>query len=182
MQVPKGVTAMIDAGAIFKLRRANIDVGSKSQGVDRSEGHLQVLGTNTQSVFFTSYHNETLGRDTFALPTTAAAGDWGGIVFRNELDYDSRRMVLENEGIFINYVNHATLSFGGGDVVVAGTPAAFSPIQLNEARPAVSFNTITTRPARGWRPTQIASRTICSAKSDESTYKGRSLFPRGWRR
>ncbi len=67
MQVPKGVTVMVDAGAIFKLRRANIDVGSKSQGVDRSEGHLQVLGTPTQSVYFTSYHNETLGRDTFAL-------------------------------------------------------------------------------------------------------------------
>ncbi len=72
MHVPKGVTVMIDAGAIFKLRRANIDAGSKSQGVDRSEGHLQVLGTPTQTVYFTSYHNETLGGDTFPLPTTAA--------------------------------------------------------------------------------------------------------------
>ncbi|MEX2142880.1 MAG: NF038122 family metalloprotease [Pirellulales bacterium] len=143
MQVPKGVTVMVDAGAIFKLRRANIDVGSRSQGVDRSQGHLQVLGTPTQSVFFTSYHNETLGRDTFALPTTPAAGDWGGIVFRNELDFDARRTVLENEGIFINYVNHANFGFGGGDVTIAGIQGSFSPIHLNEARPAVSFNTIT---------------------------------------
>ncbi|HJS06598.1 MAG TPA: NF038122 family metalloprotease, partial [Pirellulales bacterium] len=142
MQVPKGVTVMVDAGAIFKLRRANIDVGSRSQGVDRSEGHLQVLGTPTDRVYFTSYHNETLGRDTFALPTTPAGGDWGGIVFRNELDLDSRRTVLENEGIFINYVNHANFTFGGGESA-AMPGVSFSPISLNEARPSLSFNTIT---------------------------------------
>ena len=143
MQVPRGVTVMVDAGAIFKLRRANIDVGSRSQGVDRSLGHFQVLGTPTQSVFFTSYHNETLGRDTFALPTTPTPGDWGGIVFRNELDFDAGRTVLENEGIFINYVNHANFGFGGGDVVVSGTQGSFAPVHLNEARPNVSFNTMT---------------------------------------
>lgn len=140
MQVPRGVTVMVDAGAIFKLRRANIDVGSKSQGVDFSQGHLQVLGTPTQSVFFTSYNNEQIGRDTFNLPTTPVAGDWGGIVFRNELDFDERRLVLENEGVFINYVNHADFTYGGGDVVVNGIQASFNPVQLNEARPNISFN------------------------------------------
>jgi hypothetical protein len=149
MQVPKGVTVMVDAGAIFKLRRANIDVGSKSQGVDRSEGHFQVLGTPTTSVIFTSYHSETVGRDTFALPTTPVPGDWGGIVYRNELDYDQGRSVLENEGIFINYVNHASFSFGGGDVLVDGIQNSFSPISLNEARPSLSFNTIVSSAGAG---------------------------------
>ena len=36
MDVPKGVAVMIDAGAVFKLRGANIDVGSSTQNVDRS--------------------------------------------------------------------------------------------------------------------------------------------------
>ncbi len=83
MQVPKGVTVMIDAGALFRLRRANIDVGSKAQGVDQAEGHLQVLGTPTTRVFFTSYNTRP------GQPDAPRAGDWGGIVFRNELDNDA---------------------------------------------------------------------------------------------
>ncbi len=49
---------------------------------------------------------------------------------------------MENEGIFVNYVNHADLSFGGGDLLVNGLQDQFSPITLNEARPALSFNFI----------------------------------------
>ena len=51
--------------------------------------------------------------------------------------------MLENEGIFINYVNHADFSFGGGDVVVSGMQVRSVPFTLNEARPTLSFNTIT---------------------------------------
>ncbi|WP_197171062.1 tandem-95 repeat protein [Novipirellula aureliae] len=45
MEVPKGVTTMIDAGAAFKLRSSYISVGSSTIQVDRSNGVLQVLGT-----------------------------------------------------------------------------------------------------------------------------------------
>ncbi|WP_231615288.1 tandem-95 repeat protein [Novipirellula artificiosorum] len=45
MEVPKGVTTMIDAGAAFKLRSSYIGVGSSTVQVDRSNGSLQVLGT-----------------------------------------------------------------------------------------------------------------------------------------
>lgn len=143
MQVPRGVTVMVDAGALFRLRRANIDVGSKAQGADNSaadnsRGHLQVLGTPDQSVFFTSYNSRP------DQPETPRQGDWGGIVFRNEIDNDARRdRVLENQGIFINYVNHADFRYGGGEVLVNGVLAPFSPIHLNEARPALTFNRIT---------------------------------------
>ena len=44
MDVPKGVTTMIDAGAVFKLRSARIGVGSSNLSIDRSSGALQVLG------------------------------------------------------------------------------------------------------------------------------------------
>ena len=138
MQVPRGVTAMVDAAAIFRLQRANIDVGSKAQGVDQSLGHLQVLGTPGQRVYFTSYNSRP------GQPATPKAGDWGGIVFRNELDNDARpARVLEHEGIFINFVNFGDFSYGGGNVVVNGVQSSFSPIHLNEVRPRLSFNRIT---------------------------------------
>ena len=44
MAIPKGVTVMVDAGAVFKLRRARIGVGSSSVTIDRSAAALQVLG------------------------------------------------------------------------------------------------------------------------------------------
>ncbi len=146
MEIPKGVTVMIDAGAIFKLRKANIDVGSSAQGIDRSEGALQVLGTPENSVIFTSYYDESLGVDTEPLTTTPFAGDWGGLVFRNDLDYDELdegRTVLEREGIFLNYVNHADIRYGGGTVTVNSESSPYYPIHMIEARPTVTYNTIT---------------------------------------
>ena len=54
--VPKGVTVMIDEGAAFKLRASVIDVGSSSGLVSRAGAALQVLGTPTDKVKFSSYH------------------------------------------------------------------------------------------------------------------------------
>ena len=148
MDVPKGVTVMIDAGAVFKLRGANIDVGSSTQNIDRSLGAVQVLGTPSNTVYFTSYLNERIGVDTYANTTTPSPGDWGGLVFENDYDYadqatDPTRRVLEQEGIFLDYVNHANISYGGGKVTVNGVQAVYDPIHMIEARPTVSFNTIT---------------------------------------
>ena len=44
LEVPKGVTVMIDANAVLKLRRARIGVGSSAQGVDRSVGRVAGAG------------------------------------------------------------------------------------------------------------------------------------------
>ena len=57
LEVPKGVTLMFDAGAVVKLRGANVDVGSSAQNIDRSLGSVQVLGVPGESVYFTSYWN-----------------------------------------------------------------------------------------------------------------------------
>ena len=161
MDVPKGVTAMIDAGAIFKLRRARIGVGSSSQGVDRSNGALQVLGTPALtdnngrllraadgsvipgSVFFTSWLDQSLGFDTYAPQTTASVGDWGGISFRRDVDQAAGRRDLEDEGIFLQYVNHADIRFGGGgNVVIDSVQQVVNPIQMVDMRPTVTFNRI----------------------------------------
>lgn len=143
MEIPRGVTVMIDAGAILKFRGANIDVGSSAVGIDRSTGALQVLGTTQRdaqardigTVFFTSYHDETIGKDLDPRVTTPLPGDWGGLVFRDDSD-------LEGAGAFLNYVNHAQLKYGGGSVVVNSVAEVFNPIHMETSRPTVSFNTI----------------------------------------
>ena len=144
LEVPWGVTVLVDAGSVVKLGQANLDVGSSAQGLDRSLGSLQVLGTPYNSVYFTSQRDQALGVDTDPLNTTPAAGDWGGLVFRNNEDYNyPGRRVLEREGIFLNYVNHADIRYGGGQVNVNGLIEVYTPIHLAEARPTITFNTIT---------------------------------------
>ncbi len=69
------------------------------------------------------------------------------MVFRNNYDYDEQavtpnRVVLEQEGIFLNYVNYADIRYGGGKVTVNGIPDVYNPIHMVEARPTVAFSTI----------------------------------------
>ncbi len=142
LQVPYGVTLMIDAGAVFKLSGANIDVGSSMQGVDRSLGALQVLGTPDESVYFTSFRDKSIGKDTYGGQNAQTAGDWGGLVFRNDQDYAEGHDVLETNGIFLNYVNHADIRYGGGSVSIGSVSQAYSSIYMDEARPTITFNAI----------------------------------------
>ncbi len=134
--VPEGVTVMIDAGAILKFQRANIDAGTSTQGISRAGGVIQILGTPVHNVHLTSFSNDTIGGDTDGPGITAAAGDWGGIVFREDSD-------REDENIFLNYVNHANISYGGGKVVVNSSEELFTPIHVITARPTITFNRIT---------------------------------------
>ncbi|MCA9168318.1 MAG: pre-peptidase C-terminal domain-containing protein, partial [Planctomycetales bacterium] len=142
LEVPRGVTVMVDAGAIVKLRRARIGVGSSSAQVNRSASALQVLGIPGRQVIFTSAHDETIGVDTNPVATTAKAGDWGGLLFRKDIDDAQGRFGYEDAGIFLNYVNHADLRYGGGEVVIDSIQQVVTPVQMLEARPTVSFNQI----------------------------------------
>jgi hypothetical protein len=150
--IPRGVTILIDEGAILKFAGTNINVGSFTQGVDRSGGSIQVLGTPEHSVIFTSYYDQTVGTKTNVLNTVATAGDWGGISIRNDLDYafiasydpslgKKQREVLEEQGIFLNYINHADFRYGGG--TATGTTGTYAPVNMTAARPTVSYNKIT---------------------------------------
>ncbi|MFV1966411.1 MAG: hypothetical protein ACC628_13390 [Pirellulaceae bacterium] len=162
--VPRGVTVVIDEGAVIKLRRARIGVGSSSAIEDRSGGALQVLGTPILldvfgsvlrdrdgipipgSVYFTSILDDELGESTNldSLAFDAAPGDWGGIRFRNDIDgQDKNRLNYEEAGIFLNVVNQADIRYGGGNVMIDGIPRVVTPIQMTDARPTASFNRIT---------------------------------------
>ncbi|MCL4201298.1 MAG: pre-peptidase C-terminal domain-containing protein [Pirellulaceae bacterium] len=163
LEVPQGVTLMIDRGAVFKLRRGYIDVGSSSPTIDRSGGALQILGTprlidvggnvvrDAQgrpvpgSVFFTSYNDERLGGDSNpAVAQTPAPGDWGGLIFRNDLDRNQPgRKDFEAGGSFVNYVNQADIRYGGGELLINGLPRVIAPIHAVTSRPTVTNNTIT---------------------------------------
>lgn len=162
MDVPKGVTVMVDAGAVFKMRRSRIGVGSSTLGVDRSGGALQVLGApilldsngnarklaNGQvasgSVFFTSWLDESIGLDNYSPVTTPANGDWGGLMFKRDLDKSAGRFDLEDEGIFRQYVNHADIRYGGSSaVVIDSVQQIVNPVQVMDMRPTITFNRIT---------------------------------------
>ena len=142
-EVPRGVTMMIDAGAIFKMKGSRIVAGSRAAGVDNRFSSLQILGTPSQSVIFTSYNDETIGTDTNALNTTASAGDWGGLEFHNDVDRSQGRGDYERAGIFLNYIGNSDLRYGGGQITVATPSPTVSPIQMVEARPTLLNNRIT---------------------------------------
>ncbi|TWU47288.1 Dockerin type I repeat protein [Rubripirellula tenax] len=155
LRVPKGVTVMVDAGSILKLRSAKISVGSESVDEDRSLAAFQVLGAPflvdrdgaiiDGTVDITSYREESrdgvlLGADTNLLTTTPTPGDWAGIEFRHDFDYSEGRKVWENEGIFLDYVSHADIRYGGGSVQL--TDPVVTPLQMLEARPTLVYNSI----------------------------------------
>ena len=162
--VPRDVAVMVDAGAILKLRRARIGVGSTSTNVDRSAGSLMVLGTPVLlnaagavikdaagnniagDVYMTSVSDTTLGKGSNAavVGSIPTAGDWGGLDFRNRIDASTAsRENLEAAGLFLNWVSHAVLRYGGGQVVIDGQSQVVTPIQMIDARPTVSYATIT---------------------------------------
>jgi GEVED domain/Dockerin type I domain/Bacterial pre-peptidase C-terminal domain len=163
LDVPKNVTVQIDAGAILKLRRSRIGVGSTSTNVDRSAGTLMVLGTPLLldstgnaikdsagvaipgSVYLTSAADTTLGKNAnqSVVGTTPTSGDWGGIDFRNRVDAaDATRRNLEASGLFMNSISHADIRYGGGQVVVDGVSQVVAPVQMIDARPTIVFSQI----------------------------------------
>ena len=134
--VPAGVTVMIDEGAVLKLRAAVIDVGSSSPLVSRAGAALQVLGTPTNNVLFTSYHDDTVGGNSDGIGPAATGGQWGGIALRSNSDSATKK-------VFLNSISQSQISYGGGQVSVDSQLQVVSPIQLESTRPTLAFNTIT---------------------------------------
>ena len=186
MEIPKNVTVMIDAGAVVKLRQANIEVGSTEVNIDRSGGALQILGTPQQLVCLTSYQDSTIGYNDNPLATAAyppEPGDWGGLVFESDLDnaYNAAnpanpRTDYEQEGIFLNYVNHADISYGGGSLLVNSVRTVFDPIYLTDTRITASYNTISKRPMPPCRPIPTPSK-IRYSRATRASGQARSTRP-----
>ncbi len=133
--VPAGVTVMIDAGAVIKLRAAIIDVGSSSPSVSRAGAAIQVLGTPGREVVLTSWHDDSIGGNSDGVGPAVQGGQWGGIVLRADSDAASRRA-------FVSTIGLADIRYGGGQVLVDARLEQFAPVQLESARPTVVFNRI----------------------------------------
>ena len=143
LNVPRGVTLMIDAGAILKFGGSGILVGSNDSTSDRSSSAIQVLGVPGLPVYMTSYNDQSLGQDTNPLVTNPSAGNWGGIEIRNDFDRAQGRFDREREGVFLNTISNADIRFGGGQVGQGALARVVSPIDLSEARPLILNNIIT---------------------------------------
>ncbi len=143
--VPRNVNVMIDAGAIIKMGRSRVSVGSSTVSVNRSGGTLQLLGTPDSKVIITSIHDTTgIGVNPDRTPPAAAAGDWGGIDFRNRIDgSDETRTDKERAGLFLNALYHADVRFGGGQVIVDGVSQVITPINIIDSRPTIANSLIT---------------------------------------
>ncbi|OUX51604.1 MAG: hypothetical protein CBE43_02735, partial [Rhodopirellula sp. TMED283] len=172
MNVPRGVTTMIDAGAIFKLRNSYINVGSSTTQIDRSGGALQILGAPRHvqlslsgeaiettligdesgdgangfadgSVIFTSMRDRDADANASGFSPEPAAGNWGGIIYRRDVDRAEGRRDLEDDGVFLQTVNHAEIRYGGGsNVLIDSVQQLVNPVQIVDMRPTVSFNEI----------------------------------------
>ncbi|WP_404310545.1 tandem-95 repeat protein [Neorhodopirellula lusitana] len=139
-EVKKNVTVMIDAGSIFKLRDSKIVVGSSAVDADRSLAAIQILGTPDSSVVFTSYNDESFGIDSNSNNTTPISGDWAGIELRNDIDNAEGRGNWEDQGIFLDFVSHADMRYGGGRTGIRDE--VVSPIKMFESRPTLIHNQI----------------------------------------
>jgi len=143
MDIPADVAVMIDAGAIIKFQDAVVGVGSSSVTVDRGGATLQVLGTPFQDVTLTSWRDETIAGDTTPTPTTPRPGNWGGIVFRRDVDTSQGRLNYELKGQFLDYVAFSSMLYGGGKMQVDSVEQIVNPITMITARPSIYNNFIT---------------------------------------
>ena len=132
--VPQGVTVMVEAGTLFKLLKGNIQVGSSSATIDRSQSALQILGTPALNVIFTSYDDREIGSNSNPRPGQKEPGDWGGIIFQNDIDLAEGRFNYEQAGIFLNFVGQADLRYGGGNVTVDAAQQVVDPIHMIDAQ------------------------------------------------
>ena len=160
LDIPKGVSVVVEQGAIIKLANTNITAGSQTaigpvnNVLDQTPaGTIQLLGAPNEKVYLTSYWDETIGSDSYTQTTTPKSGDWGGIVLTNVKEHEynesetakvyGKVKILEDDGVFINYIGFADISYGGGEVNVNGFKSVYAPVYLDEARPTILSNTIT---------------------------------------
>jgi len=141
LEVPAGVTLMIDAGALIKMRGANIDAGTSAVNNFRNGGAIQVLGSTLQDVFITSLRDDALGSIDDGVNGNPSSSDFGGIVFRADSDSTTN-------GVYLNRVQHATITYGGGSVSVDSIVGSYDPIHIisnstQTSRPTIAYNTIT---------------------------------------
>ncbi|WP_153557697.1 GEVED domain-containing protein [Roseimaritima sediminicola] len=193
LTVPQGVTLVIDAGAVFKMQRSRVGIGSTSPTIDYSGAALQLLGTPTLldaagrpvtddegelvpgSVIFTSFNDDSVGAGNSPTFTPVPqAGDWGGLDFRGDLDAaDQSRFNPEQAGLFLNHVQFADIRYGGGRVSVDGRSVVISPIDMAITRPTIVHSQIRNSADAAMAATPD---TFAETRFDEPLYQAGGAF------
>jgi hypothetical protein len=108
------------------------------------EQDAEAPGYDDGSVIFTSIRDRNVDVAAAGNSPAASSGNWGGLVYRRDLDQSEGRRDLEDEGIFLQRVNHAEIRFGGSNnVLIDSVPQLVNPIQIVNMRPTITFNEIT---------------------------------------
>ena len=95
------------------------------------------------SVIFTSMRDRHVDANASGFSPEPAAGNWGGIIYRRDVDRAEGRRDLEDDGVFLQTVNHAEIRYGGGsNVLIDSVQQLVNPVQIVDMRPTVSFNEI----------------------------------------
>ena len=139
------VSATSTAGLVKLTGAANLSSATTGVTVDG--------GLN--DVIFTSYNDQSVAPVASPLVAAPSPGDWGGIVFNSDADHEAN-------GIFLDSVDHATIKYGGGQVVVNSTEQVFDAIHLIDSRPSIQFNTILDSADAAMSGDPTASLTPCS--------------------
>jgi len=101
-------------------------------------------GTDSGKVILTSTRDRSVDTAAAGNSPEATEGNWGGVIFRRDLDQSQGRFDLEDEGIFLQTVNHADIRFGGGsNILIESVQQTVNPIQMVNLRPNVTFNRLT---------------------------------------
>ena len=136
LDVPAGVTLMIDEGAVFNMRQSNIDVGSSSPLVSREHAAIQVLGTPSNRVVFTGYRDSEFRENPVIYDLNLP------YVTANVTDVVAAALVgtLDTAGL----AQSVTLSSDGITAYVADQSAGLQIINLSDPANASVLNTVPT--------------------------------------
>lgn len=108
---------MVDPGVVVKLNNARIEA-------ERGGSALIAEGTENRPVIFTSLFDDryggsgTFNTDSGVAFSTGSRGDWAGLFF-GEVSFGS--------------IDHALISFAGGDSPIEGASANFNAIEIHQA-------------------------------------------------
>ena len=84
-------------------------------------------------MIITSTRDRDVDATAAGISPAAAPGDWGGMIFRRDLDQFEGRRDLEDEGIFLQRVNHAEIRYGGSsNVLINSVQQLVNPIQIGQ--------------------------------------------------
>jgi len=150
-----GSTSVIDDRSFAALQvlgiperyQPNVDEGATDPTVDTERQNRRVTLTSYRETTLLNEpivdgeDNEYVGHASYT-QADAGPGNWGGILFNQEVDREQLRGTYEDSGIFMNSIIGAEFRYAGGITEVDGADISLAPIYMEESRPTINYNII----------------------------------------